>query len=134
MRPINSLTATRGFAALLVVVFHYGCTVFPFNQAEHFFRNGNLAVNYFFVLSGFVMYSAYSQRQITYGYFIRRRFARIYPAYLLAVLLAVVPVLVNWPAGRAPARPSDAAADSHQRLHALSRRRARRKPPPVSPR
>lgn len=103
MRPINSLTATRGFAALLVVIFHYGCPIFPFNLAEHFFRNGNLAVNYFFVLSGFVMYLTYRERQVNYQQFIGRRFARIYPAYLLAIVLAVIPVLTNWPEGRAPA-------------------------------
>jgi len=96
MKPINSLTATRGLAALLVVIFHYGCTVFPFSLAEHFFRSGNLAVNYFFVLSGFVMYRTYSTRHITYKDFIRRRFARIYPAYLLAIILAVIPVLYGW--------------------------------------
>lgn len=88
-RQIEALTSTRGIAALLVVVFHYGCTVAPFNFFEHFFRSGNLAVGYFFVLSGFVLYWAYRDRIFTYGDFIRRRFARIAPAYYFALLLAI---------------------------------------------
>lgn len=92
MKPqqILSLTATRGIAALMVVVFHFGCLVPPFNKAEHFFRNGNLAVGYFFVLSGFVMFISYSRRKISYASFLVKRFGRIGPAYLLGILLAVI--------------------------------------------
>ncbi len=85
---IEALTATRAIAALLVVVFHYGCTVFPFNLQEHFFRQGNLAVGYFFVLSGFVMYLSYANKGVVYGDFIKRRVARIWPLYVFAILLS----------------------------------------------
>jgi peptidoglycan/LPS O-acetylase OafA/YrhL len=90
LEQIYSLTATRGIAALMVVVFHFGCLIPPFNKAEHFFRNANLAVGYFFVLSGFVMFITYSRRQISYGSFLIKRFGRIGPAYLLGIILAIV--------------------------------------------
>jgi peptidoglycan/LPS O-acetylase OafA/YrhL len=79
----------RAVAALLVVIFHYGCTVFPFSLQEHFFRRGNLAVSFFFVLSGFVMYWSYSDKQIAYRDFLKKRIARIWPLYVFAILLAL---------------------------------------------
>jgi peptidoglycan/LPS O-acetylase OafA/YrhL len=87
---IDALTATRGIAALLVVVFHYGCTYVPFSFAEHFFRNGNLAVSYFFVLSGFVMYYTYGNKTIGYANYMRKRIARIAPLYWFALLLSCI--------------------------------------------
>lgn len=80
----------RAVAALLVVIFHYGCTVFPFNLQEHFFRRGNLAVSFFFVLSGFVMYRSYSNKQVSYSEYIKRRVARIWPLCVFAILLALI--------------------------------------------
>lgn len=86
---IETLTATRGFAALMVVVFHFGTEVFPFNKAEQFFTGGNLGVSYFFVLSGFVLYHTYRQREISFGNFMKRRLARIAPLYYFALMLTV---------------------------------------------
>jgi peptidoglycan/LPS O-acetylase OafA/YrhL len=90
---IDALTSTRGFAAILVVIFHFGKEVFPFNCDWSFFGVGNIAVSYFFVLSGFVMFLTYNNRGIGYGEFIKRRFARIAPVYYLALLLAIFPEL-----------------------------------------
>jgi peptidoglycan/LPS O-acetylase OafA/YrhL len=87
---INSLTATRGVAALAVVVFHCGCEIFPFNKLEHLFRNGNLAVSYFFVLSGFVMCWTYHHRPIKYLDFLKRRAARIFPLYFFSLALSIL--------------------------------------------
>lgn len=85
---LDALTTTRGIAALLVVIFHFGCTVFPFNLFEHFFRSGNLAVGYFFVLSGFVMYYTYRNRRNAYGLFMKKRLLRIVPAFYIALALS----------------------------------------------
>jgi Predicted acyltransferases len=86
---LDGLTSMRAVAALMVVIFHFGCNVFPFNLQEHFFRRGNLAVSFFFVLSGFVMYWSYSNKTISYPEFIKRRIARIWPLYAFAILLAL---------------------------------------------
>lgn len=87
---INSLAATRGVAALAVVVFHFGCDVFPFNKLEHLFRSGNLAVSYFFVLSGFVMCWTYYNRPVSYPDFLKRRVARIFPLFFFSLALTIL--------------------------------------------
>ncbi|WP_276131887.1 acyltransferase family protein [Polluticoccus soli] len=92
---LDALTTTRGVAALLVVVFHFGCTVFPFNQAEHFFRSSNLAVGYFFVLSGFVMYYTYHNRRNSFRPFMEKRLVRIVPAFYIALAMSAVLIIAE---------------------------------------
>lgn len=92
---LDQITFTRFIAALTVVFFHYGQTVFPAN-IPFLFENvtaGPIAVGYFYVLSGFIMAIAYYQvdesKRIGFNktkYWIAR-FARIYPVYLLALLI-----------------------------------------------
>lgn len=90
------LTFTRFFAAFLVIIFHYGITprqVIPFNwfnQTTFFTQAGGVAVHYFFVLSGFVMMTAYRNRDVSTGAFARSRLLRIYPAYFAAIVLAIL--------------------------------------------
>ncbi len=85
---IEQLTFTRFLAAVAIVVFHYGRDIYPFDSYRFIVNQANFGVSYFFVLSGFVMAIAYgNQSQIRFGRFIQKRFARIYPVYLLAILL-----------------------------------------------
>lgn len=92
---LDQLTFTRYLAALGVVFFHYGEHVFPANKAgfHAVLTAGPIAVSYFYVLSGFIMAIAYYRPQTkesfpTIRYWLAR-FARIYPIYLLALLLMV---------------------------------------------
>lgn len=71
------------------MIHHYGWNVYPFNLAPVFFRNGNLAVSYFFVLSGFVLYNAHVNKSLDYGAYLRKRAARILPLYYVGLLLTV---------------------------------------------
>lgn len=84
---IDALTSTRAFAALVVFVFHFGRYVEPLRRALWFFNNGNIAVSYFFVLSGFVLYIAHDKEELRYGSFMKKRLARIAPVYLLALVM-----------------------------------------------
>jgi peptidoglycan/LPS O-acetylase OafA/YrhL len=94
---LDQITFTRFIAALSVVFFHYGQSVFPAN-ISFLFENitaGPIAVGYFYVLSGFIMAIAYYQadinKRVSFSkkkYWIAR-FARIYPIYLLALLIIV---------------------------------------------
>lgn len=87
---IEQLTFTRFIAALLIVIFHYGLDIFPFNLNRQMFSGANAGVSYFFVLSGFVMIIAYHKKQrISAFEYLRNRFARIYPLYMLALLLFI---------------------------------------------
>jgi peptidoglycan/LPS O-acetylase OafA/YrhL len=89
MKRIDQLTFTRFVAALAVVLFHTGS--FPFNQFpwRQLFASGQIAVTYFFVLSGFVLTLAYFQpgREFHWRDYLRSRFSRIYPVYLLSFLV-----------------------------------------------
>lgn len=93
---INQITFTRFIAAMTVVFFHYGSHAFPatLSWLNESATAGPIAVNYFYVLSGFIMAIAYYQPNTIEPLNKRRywlaRIARIYPVYLVALLLMVV--------------------------------------------
>ena len=85
------LTAARGIAAWWVVLFHFRAFLAPWlpPQVVAFLGEGNLAVDFFFILSGFVIYLNYAGRVSGWrsaGDFLFRRFARVYPLHLLMLL------------------------------------------------
>ena len=92
---IEQLTFTRFIAALTVVFFHYGSHVFPANLPliSPVLNAGPIAVSYFYVLSGFIMAIAYHAPDTHIPLNAKRywlaRIARIYPVYLLALLLMI---------------------------------------------
>lgn len=81
-----ALDAMRGVAAMAVVLFHFAPPA-PFT-----FSSGYVAVDLFFLLSGFVIANAYGQRRIegslSYRDFALIRFIRLWPLYALATLAA----------------------------------------------
>ena len=91
LENIRSLTGVRGYAALIVLCYHF-FEAFPSSWTSLFSR-GYLAVDMFFVLSGFVLALRYARTFHsstyplgTYLHFILSRLGRIYP--LLVVALA----------------------------------------------
>ena len=93
---LDQITFTRFIAALSVVFFHFGNQVFPLNipLLDNVMKAGPIAVNYFYLLSGFIMAIAYYRPDSTKSFNIKSywlaRFARIYPVYLIAFLLIAV--------------------------------------------
>jgi peptidoglycan/LPS O-acetylase OafA/YrhL len=90
-RPLlPALTSARYFAALHVVLFHTW-TFKGFAQAPAWFQQfasvGYVAVSFFFILSGFVLVYTYGGKDFDLGRFWRARLARLYPVYLLSLLL-----------------------------------------------
>ena len=89
-RPaLHALTGIRFFAALYVVLFY----IQPFLKSrfqlhaglERFLSNGNLAVAFFYMLSGFILAYTYEgkiENLRDYVRYLRARLARIYPVYL----------------------------------------------------
>jgi len=74
------LDGLRGVAALMVIVFHCFETYIPFIGTQ-IVNHGYLAVDFFFVLSGFVIGYAYDDRwnrMTTWGFF-KRRLVRLHP-------------------------------------------------------
>ena len=80
------LDAWRGIGAVAVVVFHL-------DAATHLAwlgQNAYVAVDLFFVLSGFVLASAYQDRLTSgggLGGFVLRRFGRLYPLHLFVLMV-----------------------------------------------
>ena len=93
----EQLTFTRFFAAISIVIFHFGKNISPFNDStiKVLFSQAHIGVSYFFLLSGFIMILAYKEKgEIEFIDYIKRRFARIYPVYGLAILLLIVHQLI----------------------------------------
>ena len=93
---IKALTGLRGVAALYVVFFHAnGMHAFP-AMVRPFVSHGYMAVDLFFILSGFVMAMTYGglfQDGFSlkkFKHFLLLRLARIYPLYILVTLVTAV--------------------------------------------
>lgn len=99
---LKPLTGLRGVAALYVVAFHYLDGLPLTSPGKTFLAHGYLAVDLFFVLSGFVMALSYARMFSTgfslsaYRKFLGRRLARVYPLYLAGTVLALFLILLGW--------------------------------------
>jgi peptidoglycan/LPS O-acetylase OafA/YrhL len=82
----HGLDAMRGIAALSVVVFHIGD-----DAHRPLFPHAYLSVDFFFMLSGFVLAKAYEPRLGALGpaRFLELRLIRLYPLFMLGVLLGI---------------------------------------------
>ncbi|MDR1914740.1 MAG: acyltransferase [Clostridiales bacterium] len=82
------LDGLRGVAALMVVAFHISeaHTLDPFEQV---INHGYLAVDFFYVLSGFVIGYAYDDRwgKMSVGQFFKRRLIRLHPLVVMGMLV-----------------------------------------------
>ncbi len=85
------LDGLRGVAAVLVVAFH----LFEASATSHLdqvINHGYLAVDFFFLLSGFVIGYAYDDRwpRMAVGDFFRRRLVRLQPMVVLGMLIGAL--------------------------------------------
>lgn len=102
---IYPLDVLRGIAALSVVFWHWQHFFYVGGQPENFdvtrqplfdalqlfYRHGSLAVELFFVISGFVFFWLFSQRiaqrKLSTSRFFMDRFSRLYPLHIATFLL-----------------------------------------------
>lgn len=87
-RHYLALDGLRGVAALVVVWYHI-FEAFATSPLDQTFNHGYLAVDFFFLLSGFVVSHAYDRRwgQMSIGVFSLRRLIRLHPMLILGALL-----------------------------------------------
>jgi peptidoglycan/LPS O-acetylase OafA/YrhL len=101
-KELPGLTPLRGIAALWVVFYHFSSEYLPqldTKDFSHIIPKGYLAVDLFFLLSGFVLAHVYGAglecgRPCRFLPFIRARLARVYPLHLFVLILFVSLTLV----------------------------------------
>ena len=114
------LDAYRFVAAAGVVLYHYEGHFQPYlAQPTHYLERLHLFVDFFFVLSGFVLMHTYGGKVVTlaaYASFMRKRLARIYPLHAVMTLafagLGLAALALHWQV-RDPAALNPAAAPAH---------------------
>lgn len=83
------LDGLRGVAALMVIVFHLFEAHAGGNHFIQIINHGYLAVDFFFMLSGFVIGYAYDDRwdRMSIGAFFKRRLIRLHPMVVMGSLV-----------------------------------------------
>ena len=91
------LDGLRGVAAVLVIWYHF-FEGFATSAVDQMMNHGYLAVDFFFVLSGFVVGYAYDdrwKRGMTAGRFMLRRLIRLHPMVILSVILGAIAFIIQ---------------------------------------
>ena len=97
------LDGLRGAAALMVVWYHvFEGFAFAQGTGIETFNHGHLGVDFFFMLSGFVISYAYDDRwqapagkRLTLGNFFKRRLIRLHPMIIIGALIGMTTFLIQ---------------------------------------
>ena len=87
-RRLDSLTSLRFFAAAFVAAGHWGNVIHPYSRLREALGGYYLGVSFFFVLSGFVLTWSHRPGDTARGFY-WRRFARIWPLYMVTLALSL---------------------------------------------
>jgi peptidoglycan/LPS O-acetylase OafA/YrhL len=85
-----AFTGIRFFPAIAVVLYHYWGDLMPGAPKGRVFESGFMGVSFFYILSGFILTHVYlrsGQPTVDWKKFYVARFARVYPAYALSLLI-----------------------------------------------
>jgi len=102
MRSENrALTGIRGVGALVIVIYHYGKIKLDHVHEVWPLPHGYMAVDLFFVLSGYVMALSYANAFTAdplreYATMLIKRVARLYPAYAVISVLYIAQLALHW--------------------------------------
>ena len=92
-RSLDGLTSLRFIPAMIILVYHYSIIHNPDPDNKFFIFIGLGSVTFFFMLSGFVL--SYSYKDVNFridrnvSRYIRARVARIFPVYLISLVIAL---------------------------------------------
>ena len=94
------MTGIRGVAAVIIVIYHYGKFHLDHVNDVWAIPHGYLPVDLFFMLSGFVIGYVYRDNlhpefSSTFRIFLIKRFARLYPAYIVISALYVLKIALG---------------------------------------
>ncbi|KLT66620.1 acyltransferase [Pedobacter sp. BMA] len=96
---IAILDGFRAIAILIVILFHFYSQWFnyyPYKNNFNYFSFGRYGVQFFFIISGFVIYYTLSNTQ-TFITFWKKRFIRLFPSMLIAsvIILTILNIFDN---------------------------------------
>ncbi|WP_019517334.1 acyltransferase family protein [Sphingomonas sp. Mn802worker] len=109
MSELRALTGLRGIAAWLVVLYHLRGAIAGLPPAvERVLAKGYLAVDFFFLLSGFVIWLSWGERlrigdAAVVVRFWQKRVARVWPLHLVMLAVAIALALLFAVTGRSDA-------------------------------
>jgi peptidoglycan/LPS O-acetylase OafA/YrhL len=85
------LDGLRGIAAIMVLIYHI-FEAYSVNRFELIIGHGYMAVDFFFVLSGFIVGYAYDSRwqKMSFGAFLKRRIIRLHPMVVFGMILGAI--------------------------------------------
>lgn len=100
---LHYLDSARGLAAISVITFHFLFAVFgsqlksQYSTLSHFFWYGEADVIFFFIHSGFILAYSYAGKDAKlsakyYARFLIERIFRIYPLFLVVLLLSFIAI------------------------------------------
>lgn len=95
---LASMEGIRGLAVFLVFIVHYSTLIEPWllpgsgaqAAARHLHAMGNVGVDLFFVLSGYLIYGSLLVRTQPFLRFMRRRVQRLYPVFGVVFFIYIV--------------------------------------------
>jgi peptidoglycan/LPS O-acetylase OafA/YrhL len=93
MKRITQLDGLRGIAAMMVLALHYNTIKTSFLTNNFFVEKSWLFVDFFFVLSGFIIASNYYSKITNFNSFIsyfKKRIVRIFPLLLFTVIVYLI--------------------------------------------
>lgn len=87
----TELDGMRGVLSVAVMLFHFGLSPAIARASFGLLPRSNwgLCVDFFFLLSGFVLCHSYLKGPVTLAQFLRRRALRLLPMYLVATVFAL---------------------------------------------
>ncbi|WP_339767096.1 acyltransferase [uncultured Pseudosulfitobacter sp.] len=103
MQRFTEIEGIRGILAFIIVLYHYGLNTIVLKISGGIIENshwGN-AVDFFFVISGFVLGHSQNKQQKTWGQFSIQRAFRLLPPYLALFILYIAFEVSSWEHGEA---------------------------------
>lgn len=87
-KKILSIEAFRFFFMLIICIWHY-------NGPSGFFKHGYLCVDFFFILSGMLLYNTYLKKSVGILDYTITKIKRFFPEYFICMLLLYIGKFIN---------------------------------------
>ena len=91
----KGINGIRGILAIIIALFHFEL-IFPMTK-KGIFRSGYIGVEFFFILSGFLLVKGfYDNKKCDIVEIIKSKIKKMYPAYVGALILLISVYVIKW--------------------------------------